>query len=78
MGQAMVRTLAKAGLRVIGVARTAEAVTRLGRDVPGLEPCVCDIASDASVQTIREAVGSGAVRMVVTDKGSAPRLCRPR
>lgn len=70
MGQVIVRRLAGAGLKVIAIARSADALAALLAGVPGAAACVADIASDTSIDTIR-AAADGPVRMVVHGPGVA-------
>jgi NAD(P)-dependent dehydrogenase (short-subunit alcohol dehydrogenase family) len=70
MGQVIVRRLASEGLRVVAVARSREAVESLAATVPGLVPCVADIASDTSIDAIGAAV-DGPVRLLVHGPGVA-------
>lgn len=71
MGQVIARRLAARGLGVIAVARSAEAVAALAASETNVLPCVCDIASDDSIEVIRAATGRGPVRMVVHGPGVA-------
>lgn len=70
MGRVIASSLAEKGLRVLAVARSAEALAALALDSASIVPCVCDIASDAAMETIRAAV-DGPVRMVVHGPGVA-------
>lgn len=71
MGQVIARRLAGRGLRVLAVARSAEALEMLRQSVGDLDVCVADIASDSATEVIRAAVGSDAVSMVVHGPGVA-------
>jgi len=70
MGQVITRRLSDAGLCVVAVARTVDALNTLARQVPGIRPCVADIADDAAVETIRAQLDAP-VRMVVQGAGVA-------
>ncbi len=70
MGQVIAQRLAARGLKVVAVARSADAVRRLAERTPGVVACVCDIAVDSSIETIR-AVLDAPVRMVVHGPGVA-------
>jgi NAD(P)-dependent dehydrogenase (short-subunit alcohol dehydrogenase family) len=73
MGKVITRRLAKAGLKVLAVARSAESLSNLiestveGEDVI---PCVCDISKDESTAIIASMI-DGPVRMVVHGPGVA-------
>lgn len=70
MGQVIVRRLSDAGLKVVAVARTADAVRDLVASTPGVVACAADISNDASIEAIRACL-DGAVRMVVHGPGVA-------
>jgi NAD(P)-dependent dehydrogenase (short-subunit alcohol dehydrogenase family) len=70
MGQVIVQRLAARGLKVVAVARSAEAVASLVSSQRGVVACAADIASDASVEAIR-AAADGPVRVVVHGPGVA-------
>ena len=70
MGQVIARRLAARGLKVIAVARSADAVASLVSSTQGIVPCVCDIASDSAVEIIRSVVDVP-VRIVVHGPGVA-------
>lgn len=70
MGQVIVRRLAARGLKVVAVARSADAVTSLVASHRGVVACAADIASDSSIEAIRAAV-DGPVRAVVHGPGVA-------
>ncbi len=70
MGAVITRRLATAGLRVVAVARHAAALDALAATVPGLRPCVADIADDGAIEAIRAAL-DGPVRMVIQGAGVA-------
>lgn len=67
-GQAIIARLHACGLRIVAVARTAEALTALQTEYPGLVACVADIAEDSATDAIR-AVLTTPVRMVVHGPG---------
>lgn len=72
MGQVIARRLARRGLRVIAVARSADALAELcGSVEAGIEACVADISSDSASPLISAAVGDMPVRMVVHGPGVA-------
>jgi NAD(P)-dependent dehydrogenase (short-subunit alcohol dehydrogenase family) len=68
IGSAVVRRLTGRGLRVLAVARGHEALEALAAGVSGVVPCVADIGSPSSVDTIAAAV-DGPVRMAVFAAG---------
>ncbi|MGB0747658.1 MAG: SDR family NAD(P)-dependent oxidoreductase [Magnetospiraceae bacterium] len=71
-GQAIVRAVAARGLAIVAVGRTAESLKSLVRDVPGVTPCIADIADDSAIAAIAAAV-TGPVRLAVHGPGlSAP------
>ena len=67
-GNAIVGRLAAAGLGVVAVARSGDALAALQDRVPGLRACVADIASDSAIVAISAAVNRP-VRMVVHGPG---------
>ena len=71
-GQAIVARLIAAGLGVVAVARQLDALARL-KNVQGtaLITCAADIAQDAAIVSIADAVGGRPVRMVVHGPGVA-------
>lgn len=74
MGRLITRRLDAAGLQVIAVARSADALASLAAEVPGIRPCATDIADDRAIEAIRRAVqacGEAPVRMVVQGAGVA-------
>nr|WP_200872707.1 SDR family oxidoreductase [Polycyclovorans algicola] len=71
MGQRIARRLAGAGLQVIAVARSANALAALCDPSERIEACVADIAVDAASETIGAAVAGRRVRMVVHGPGVA-------
>jgi len=68
MGRLISRDLSSQGYRVVGVARSAEALAALGQDVPTLVPCATDIASDDAIGAIKGCL-DGTVRAVVHGPG---------
>lgn len=68
IGAAVVRRLADRGLRVLAVARSADALAELAAAVPGVVPCVADIGANASSAVIAAAM-DGPVRMAVFAAG---------
>lgn len=68
MGQVITQRLADAGLQVVAVARSAERLQALSRQVPGIRACVADIADDAAIAAIRAQLDAP-VRMVVQGAG---------
>lgn len=70
MGQVITRRLAGEGLKVLAVARTADALAELARQVPGVRVCVANIADDSAIDAIRAQVDAP-VRMVVQGAGVA-------
>jgi NAD(P)-dependent dehydrogenase (short-subunit alcohol dehydrogenase family) len=71
MGQVIARRLAKAGLKVLAVARSAESLSALvecARDDEEIVPCVCDISTDESTAIIANMIDAP-VRMVVHGPG---------
>lgn len=70
MGQVIVRRLAARGLRVVAVARSADAVASLVASTKNVVACAADISSDSSIDAIR-AAADGTVRAVVHGPGVA-------
>lgn len=68
MGQVIVRRLAARGLKVVAVARSADAVASLVASQRGVVACAADISSDSSIAAIR-AAADGPVRAVVHGPG---------
>jgi len=56
IGEAVARRLLGRGVPVVGVARSAEALSELAAEMPGITPCQADIGSNDAVSTIRDAV----------------------
>ena len=73
MGQVITRRLQAAGQQVVAVARTEQALQGLVEAVPGVLPCVANIADDAATEAIRQVLQQvGApVRMVIQGAGVA-------
>lgn len=73
MGQVITRRLADAGLQVVAVARSADSLDALVREVPGIRACAADIADDSSITAIGAVLDElgGKVRMVVQGAGVA-------
>lgn len=67
-GSSLVDRLSQAGLAVIAVARSQDALLALKEKVPSLITCAADIASDSAIDTIASAVNRP-VRMVVHGPG---------
>lgn len=70
MGQVIVRRLAARGLKVVAVARSADALAALVGSAPNIVACAADIGSDSAVEAIGAAI-DGPVRMVVHGPGVA-------
>jgi NAD(P)-dependent dehydrogenase (short-subunit alcohol dehydrogenase family) len=70
MGAVITQRLAAAGLTVVAVARSADALASLAAQVPGVRPCVADIADDSAVEAIRACLDAP-VRLVVQGAGVA-------
>ncbi|HEX5088778.1 MAG TPA: SDR family oxidoreductase [Nocardioides sp.] len=68
LGRAVTERLVARGQRVLGVGRHEAELGALAAEVEGVRPCVADIAEDAAVGTIRDAL-DGPVRMVVFAAG---------
>jgi NAD(P)-dependent dehydrogenase (short-subunit alcohol dehydrogenase family) len=71
MGEVICRRLAREGLDVVAVARSADALGSLVETTPGVRACVADIAQDSSSEAIRASLGEGPVRIVVHGPGVA-------
>lgn len=56
VGRAVVHRLDARGYPVLAVARSSEALAELAAELPRVHPCAADIADDAAVATIRDAV----------------------
>lgn len=70
MGQVITRRLFDAGLRVVVVARSADALQDLAHRIPGIRTCEANIAEDAAQDAIRAQLDAP-VRMVVQGAGVA-------
>lgn len=70
MGVAVARRLASAGLRVLAVARDADALRSLAGEISGVTACATDIAQDRAIDEIRDAIDAP-VRIVVQGAGVA-------
>ncbi|MBS0318754.1 MAG: SDR family oxidoreductase [Proteobacteria bacterium] len=68
MGTVITRRLAAAGLRVMAVARSVDALRSLVASTPGVQACVADISNDGAIEAIRAAIDAP-VRMVVQGAG---------
>ena len=69
VGAALVRALAARGMRVVAVARDADALAALAAGVDGdVVPCAADIGSNTATDAIRSAL-RGRVRMAVLAAG---------
>ncbi|MDO9029573.1 MAG: SDR family oxidoreductase [Hydrogenophaga sp.] len=68
MGQVITQRLSDAGLQVVAVARTAEALQALAQQVPGIRACAADIGDDSAIEAIRAQLDAP-VRMVVQGAG---------
>lgn len=68
MGAVIVRRLAAAGLRVLAVARDADALESLVAATPGTVACRADIADDAAIEAIRSRLDAP-VRIAVHGPG---------
>lgn len=70
MGQVITQRLAHAGLQVIAVARTADALRALTQQVPGIRACAANIGDDSAIDAIRAQIDAP-VRMLVQGAGVA-------
>jgi NADP-dependent 3-hydroxy acid dehydrogenase YdfG len=70
MGVVITRRLAAAGLKVVAVARSADALASLVDTGPGVQACVADIGDDSAIEAIRAHLDAP-VRMVVQGAGVA-------
>jgi NAD(P)-dependent dehydrogenase (short-subunit alcohol dehydrogenase family) len=70
MGQAIARRLSQRGLRVLAVARRADPLVSLANQIPGLVPCVADIAADAAQDQVASQIRHP-VRAVIHGPGVA-------
>lgn len=68
MGQVIAARLAASGLKVVAVARSADAVASLVSSTPGVVACAADISQDAAIEAIGKAIDRP-VRMVVHGPG---------
>lgn len=68
-GGAIVARLMQAGLTVVAVARSFEALEALADRHPGLVTCTADIGDDEAIPRIRAALPAGPVRMAVHGPG---------
>ncbi|GAA6142863.1 SDR family oxidoreductase [Hydrogenophaga sp. 5NK40-0174] len=73
MGQVITQRLADAGLQVVAIARSADSLSELVKQVPGIRACAADISNDSSIAAIQSVLGElgGKVRMVVQGAGVA-------
>lgn len=69
-GFSIVDRLLARGLKVLAVARSADALRGLAETRPDVVPCVADIGSDDCIEAIRAGI-AGPVRMVVHGPGVA-------
>ncbi|HRI97949.1 MAG TPA: SDR family NAD(P)-dependent oxidoreductase, partial [Nocardioides sp.] len=67
-GRAVTERLTGRGQRVLGVGRIADELATLAAEVPGVTPCVADIADDSAIEVLRAAI-DGPVRMAVFAAG---------
>lgn len=68
LGRAVTERLAGRAMRVLAVGRREADLAALAAEVPGVVPCPADIADDAAVEQIRDAL-DGDVRMAVFAAG---------
>ena len=67
-GRAVTERLVKRGQRVLGVGRHEPDLQQLAAEVPGVTPCIADIADDSAIEAIGGAL-DGPVRMAVFAAG---------
>jgi NAD(P)-dependent dehydrogenase (short-subunit alcohol dehydrogenase family) len=67
-GRAVTERLVERGQRVLGVGRHQADLAALAAEVPGVSPCVADLADDSAMQAIGAAL-DGPVRMAVFAAG---------
>ena len=71
-GRAVTERLVKRGQRVLGVGRHEADLAALAAEVPGVTPCVADIADDSAIEAIggspRRAGADGGVRGRAADR----------
>jgi NAD(P)-dependent dehydrogenase (short-subunit alcohol dehydrogenase family) len=70
MGAVITHRLAAAGLKVVAVARSADALASLVASTPGVEACVANIGDDSAIAAIRASLDAP-VRMVIQGAGVA-------
>ena len=70
MGAVITHRLAAAGLKVVAVARSADALASLVAATPGVQACVANIGDDSAIDAIRASL-DGPVRMVIQGAGVA-------
>lgn len=70
MGVVITQRLVAAGLKVVAVARTADALSSLVSSTPGVQACVANIGDDSAIDAIRANLDAP-VRMVVQGAGVA-------
>ena len=68
MGRVLCHRLAGAGLRVVAVARSADALARLSRELPAVRACVANIAADDAIEAIAAQIDAP-VRLVLQGAG---------
>ena len=70
MGQVITRRLSDAGLQVVAVARSADALKGLATQIPGIRVCPADISDDSAIEAIHAQLDAP-VRMLVQGAGVA-------
>lgn len=70
IGEATARRFAGRGFDVVGVARRADRLSELEREI-GLRPIVADLTTDEGVAAVADAVGGGSVRALINNAGGA-------
>jgi NAD(P)-dependent dehydrogenase (short-subunit alcohol dehydrogenase family) len=70
MGQVITRRLSDAGLQVVAVARSANALKSLATQIPGIRVCPADISDDSAIEAIHAQLDAP-VRMLVQGAGVA-------
>ena len=70
MGRLITQRLSDAGLQVVAVARSADALKSLATQIPGIRVCPADISDDSAIEAIHAQLDAP-VRMLVQGAGVA-------
>ncbi len=70
MGRVITQRLSDAGLQIVAVARSADALKSLATQIPGIRVCPADISDDSAIEAIHAQLDAP-VRMLVQGAGVA-------